>query len=156
MRSDWLFPICTGGERLKDAGGRKTHPTQKPEALLARVQEVLNFSTSLPQAFQSGDPVRRRQIFRAVCANPTVKDREPLYKANEPWSFFEGSGLINSWWAIVERMRTWIVDRNFQIPPIYVDVDEASEKRRRAGVPMRRSRDGHCSPTIVPRIGRCA
>jgi modification methylase len=37
MRSDWLFPICTGAERLKDASGRKTHPTQKPEALLARV-----------------------------------------------------------------------------------------------------------------------
>ncbi|MBB3949687.1 site-specific DNA-methyltransferase [Aureimonas jatrophae] len=37
MRSDWLFPICTGGERLKDAEGSKTHPTQKPEALLARV-----------------------------------------------------------------------------------------------------------------------
>jgi modification methylase len=37
MRSDWLLPICTGGERLKDAAGRKTHPTQKPEALLARV-----------------------------------------------------------------------------------------------------------------------
>ncbi|MDN2566831.1 site-specific DNA-methyltransferase [Aquibium sp. A9E412] len=37
MRSDWLFPICTGGERLKDADGAKLHPTQKPEALLARV-----------------------------------------------------------------------------------------------------------------------
>ncbi|HTV67401.1 MAG TPA: site-specific DNA-methyltransferase [Rhizobiaceae bacterium] len=37
MRSDWLFPICTGGERLKDASGNKLHPTQKPEALLARV-----------------------------------------------------------------------------------------------------------------------
>jgi len=37
MRSDWLLPICTGGERLKDSEGRKTHPTQKPEALLARV-----------------------------------------------------------------------------------------------------------------------
>lgn len=37
MRSDWLLPICSGGERLKDAQGRKTHPTQKPEALLARV-----------------------------------------------------------------------------------------------------------------------
>ncbi len=36
-RSDWFLPICTGGERLKDADGRKTHPTQKPEALLARV-----------------------------------------------------------------------------------------------------------------------
>ncbi len=37
VRSDWFLPICTGGERLKDADGRKTHPTQKPEALLARV-----------------------------------------------------------------------------------------------------------------------
>ena len=36
-RSDWFLPICTGAERLKDDGGRKTHPTQKPEALLARV-----------------------------------------------------------------------------------------------------------------------
>jgi len=37
MRSDWLFPICSGPERLKDEGGRKAHPTQKPEALLSRV-----------------------------------------------------------------------------------------------------------------------
>jgi modification methylase len=36
-RSDWFLPICTGAERLKDSAGRKTHPTQKPEALLARV-----------------------------------------------------------------------------------------------------------------------
>ena len=36
MRSDWLFPICTGGERLK-VDGVKAHPTQKPEALLYRV-----------------------------------------------------------------------------------------------------------------------
>ncbi|CAI8394361.1 MAG: modification methylase [Rhizobiales bacterium TMED143] len=37
MRSDWLLPICSGGERLKDDNGRKVHPTQKPEALLHRV-----------------------------------------------------------------------------------------------------------------------
>jgi len=37
MRSDWLFPICSGPERLKQDGGRKTHPTQKPEALLHRI-----------------------------------------------------------------------------------------------------------------------
>jgi len=37
MRSDWLFPLCTGGERLKKADGKKLHPTQKPEALLARI-----------------------------------------------------------------------------------------------------------------------
>ncbi len=37
MRSDWLIPICGGGERLKNGDGRKAHPTQKPEALLHRV-----------------------------------------------------------------------------------------------------------------------
>jgi modification methylase len=37
MRSDWLLPICSGGERLKDGAGKKGHPTQKPEALLHRV-----------------------------------------------------------------------------------------------------------------------
>ena len=37
MRSDWLIPLCTGHERLKDAQGDKAHPTQKPEALLHRV-----------------------------------------------------------------------------------------------------------------------
>jgi len=37
MRSDWFIPLCTGGERLKDGSGDKLHPTQKPEALLARV-----------------------------------------------------------------------------------------------------------------------
>ncbi|WP_407985156.1 site-specific DNA-methyltransferase [Pontixanthobacter aestiaquae] len=36
MRSDWVLPICGGGERLKE-GGTKVHPTQKPEALLYRV-----------------------------------------------------------------------------------------------------------------------
>ena len=37
VRSDWHFPLCTGDERLKDANGVKLHPTQKPEALLARI-----------------------------------------------------------------------------------------------------------------------
>ncbi|MGD0531893.1 MAG: site-specific DNA-methyltransferase [Methyloceanibacter sp.] len=37
MRSDWLFPICSGPERLRQECGRKTHPTQKPEALLHRI-----------------------------------------------------------------------------------------------------------------------
>ncbi len=37
VRSDWTLPLCTGGERLKGRDGKKLHPTQKPEALLARV-----------------------------------------------------------------------------------------------------------------------
>lgn len=37
MRSDWLFPICSGAERVKGDDGKKAHPTQKPEGLLRRV-----------------------------------------------------------------------------------------------------------------------
>ena len=37
MRSDWLIPICSGSERLKNDRGSKAHPTQKPEALLHRL-----------------------------------------------------------------------------------------------------------------------
>ena len=37
MRSDWTIALCTGEERLKRGDGKKLHPTQKPEALLARV-----------------------------------------------------------------------------------------------------------------------
>lgn len=36
MRSDWLLPICSGEERLKQ-GGKKAHSTQKPESLLYRI-----------------------------------------------------------------------------------------------------------------------
>jgi len=36
VRSDWTIPLCTGEERLKQGDGSKLHPTQKPEALLAR------------------------------------------------------------------------------------------------------------------------
>jgi modification methylase len=36
VRSDWTLPLCTGDERLKLKDGKKLHPTQKPEALLAR------------------------------------------------------------------------------------------------------------------------
>ena len=36
MRSDWVLPICGGGERAKDEFGEKAHPTQKPEILLYR------------------------------------------------------------------------------------------------------------------------
>jgi modification methylase len=37
VRSDWTLALCTGEERLKGKDKRKLHPTQKPEALLARV-----------------------------------------------------------------------------------------------------------------------
>ncbi len=68
MRSDWLLPICTGEERLKDAEGAKIHPTQKPESLLYR---VLLASTKpgdvvLDPFFGTGTTGRRREEARAA------------------------------------------------------------------------------------------
>jgi site-specific DNA-methyltransferase (adenine-specific) len=37
MTSVWRIRLCTGGERIKGADGKKAHSTQKPEELLKRV-----------------------------------------------------------------------------------------------------------------------
>ena len=57
MRSDWLLPLCTGAERLK-IGGRKAHPTQKPEWLLYRVllASTMPGDVVLAPFFGSGTP----------------------------------------------------------------------------------------------------
>lgn len=35
--TDWLFPICTGSERLRGENGIKSHPTQKPLKLIQQI-----------------------------------------------------------------------------------------------------------------------
>ena len=52
VRSDWTIPLCTGEERLKGRDGKKLHPTQKPEALLARIE-------ALEGAVADGAPAQR-------------------------------------------------------------------------------------------------
>jgi len=37
MRSDWYMPICSGKERLRENNNQRSHPTQKPEALMYRI-----------------------------------------------------------------------------------------------------------------------
>ena len=37
MRSDWYIPICSGKERLRENNNQRSHPTQKPEALIYRI-----------------------------------------------------------------------------------------------------------------------
>ena len=37
MRSDWYIPICSGKERIRKKNNERSHPTQKPEALLYRI-----------------------------------------------------------------------------------------------------------------------
>ena len=70
-RSDWLIPLCTGEERLKGKDGKKVHPTQKPEGLLARVL----LSSSKPGDLVI-DPVQRHRHHR--CGGKT--SRPPLHR----------------------------------------------------------------------------
>jgi hypothetical protein len=107
-------------------------PAPTPEALLVRIRQVLDFSASLPRAFREGAAVRRRAIFHAICANPTVRDRKALYQAKEPFSFFRAPCPTRSWYTIVERLRTWIVERNFQVPALFVGDDESMPPASRA------------------------
>ena len=60
MRSDWLFPICSGGERVKDEAGDKAHPTQKPEALLYRSAGLHQAATSCSTRSSARDDGGRR------------------------------------------------------------------------------------------------
>ncbi len=78
VRSDWYFPICTGGERLKDADGRKTHPTQKPEALLARILLAASNpgDTVLDPFFGSGTT---GAVAKSLGRNFIGIERDPVY-----------------------------------------------------------------------------
>ncbi|WEZ84120.1 site-specific DNA-methyltransferase [Rhizobium sp. 32-5/1] len=95
MRSDWLFPICSGGERLKGEDGKKVHPTQKPEALLARIMMASSKpgDVILDPFFGSGTTgavakrlgrnfvgVEREQVY-IDAANARIAAVEPLGKA---------------------------------------------------------------------------
>ncbi len=37
MRSTWVIPVCNGKERIRNNDNSRSHPTQKPEALLYRI-----------------------------------------------------------------------------------------------------------------------
>jgi modification methylase len=78
MRSDWLFPLCTGAERLKGEDDTKLHPTQKPEALLFR---ILNATTKpgdivLDPFFGTGTT---GAVARKLGRHFIGIDREPTY-----------------------------------------------------------------------------
>ncbi len=79
MRSDWLIPLCTGEERLRNEHGLKLHPTQKPEALLHRIllastmsgdvilDPFLGSGTSAAVAKPPAPPFRRHRTPPGLC-----------------------------------------------------------------------------------------
>ena len=136
MRSDWLFPICTGKERLRNADGSKAHPTQKPEALLARV--LLSSSKPgdvvLDPFFGSGTTgavAKRlgrhfvgieRDASYVAAAQARIAAVEPLDEASlapmaakrsEPRVAFVSlvdSGLVKPGTRLFDRARRWTAD----------------------------------------------
>ena len=92
MRSDWVLPICNGGERLKDAAGDKAHPTQKPESLLHRV--ILGTTNPgdvvLDPFFGTGTPVRSPRCWAATISGssarrPIARSRAAACRASAGW-----------------------------------------------------------------------
>jgi modification methylase len=81
MRSDWLFPICAGPERLRDEEGRKAHPTQKPEALLHRIILATSNTgdTILDPFFGTGTT---GAVAKRLGRNWIGIERDPLYAAH--------------------------------------------------------------------------
>jgi len=109
---------------------RLNEPPPSPDDVMKQVGAMLHFSSNLPRAFERADPVRRGAIFRAICANPTVMAQKALYSAKAPWCFSGDRRSIRSWQGAVERLRAWIVEQNFQLPPLPFD-DLPSVPRKR-------------------------
>ena len=95
VRSDWLLPICTGAERLKDNKGRKVHPTQKPEALLARI---------LLSASRPGDLVLEdRGFYGYSLLKQAVDQRKQML--GRVGSLFAGIDAVGSSWYEPRRLQ---------------------------------------------------
>lgn len=89
---------------------RLEQPEARPDELLGRLQEMLEFSTSAPAVFEASvDPVRRRQIVASIFANSSVDDRRVLTLAKEPFSFLAQARDPQRWWTMVEDVRTWLL-----------------------------------------------
>jgi modification methylase len=133
MRSDWFIPLCTGGERLRDAAGAKVHPTQKPEALLHRVilsctapgeiilDPFLGTGTTAAVARRLGrrfiglerDPVYAEAAARRIEAIVPLTETEALITAGKreqpriPFGTLVERGLIPAGSILVDRARRW-------------------------------------------------
>jgi modification methylase len=133
MRSDWLLPICGGPERLREEGGRKTHPTQKPEALLHRIllasshqgqvvlDPFLGSGTTAAAAKRLGrsfigierDPAYAAAARARLAAEPAAADASLLVTRSRreepriPFGWLVERGLVAPGQVLVSDNRRW-------------------------------------------------
>ena len=88
MGDGWLFPICSGPERLKDDDGRKAHPTQKPEALIIDLTATSNRRSRARPVFGTGTTgaVAKRLGRRCSASSATPITPRLLRNASRPSS----------------------------------------------------------------------
>ncbi|MFY0612320.1 MAG: site-specific DNA-methyltransferase [Hyphomicrobiaceae bacterium] len=105
MRSDWLFPICGGPERLRDHEGRKAHPTQKPEALLHRIilATTRTGDTVLDPFFGTGTT---GAVAKRLGRNWIGIEREPEYAAHAEMRIENVKPLTGDAMTISQSKRT--------------------------------------------------
>ena len=100
-----------------------SRPVPTVEALLQRIDAVVAFAQNAPRFFSEGTPVQQRQVLETIGSNYRVAARIALYDAKTPFTFFKATAPKSLWCAIVEDVRTWILEN----PDIYLpDFDRAT------------------------------
>ena len=90
--------------------------------MLSRLEKVLQFSLNAPFVFAKAGPVQRRLIVEATTSNWTVKDKEPLSLAKDPFSILAAAASRPGWWATCVRLRTWLFETtDFYLPDLQVE-----------------------------------
>ncbi len=101
--------------------------------LLSRLRQVLDFSLRAPYVFAKASPVQRRQIVEATTSNWTVKNREPLYLAKNPFSLLAAATTRPKWWATCVRLRTWLFETEyFYLPTLRLETEHESSLMQNA------------------------
>ena len=94
-------------------------PPTEPEEYLQRLTELFQFTNCCAAGFEQGTGVQRREIVQAVTSNFSVEGKNPLYIANEPFSFMGREGFISTWQAFADDLRTWLKNKPwFPLPKL--------------------------------------
>ena len=102
-------------------------PQTTGDELITRLQQVLQFSLTAPFIYAKAGRVLRRQIVEATTSNWTVKDREPLCVAKNPFSILAGADSRPKWWTTCVRLRTWLFETtDFYLPDLTLKTEHES------------------------------